>query len=308
MSGNWNGTLRKCSLGGFEFPVVHCRMDFSQDIVQHRYPNVPGAQIESMSRNPLVFEVRALFLTGLKGFTNDLFPQTFQNVLRVLNDDLNETTKFVHPTLGKFNVKVVHGTTETTYEITNGQIIDFSLIEDGNNDAVRQDNILGVDEVSAATQSATSLDSNLTTYVLDTNASISLPNVPSTGNTTFSSLLSGALAPTTQSSIASSTASYTAADAISQINITKAQLFNLNDANTSYMMSSMEVIESALNDQRCNNNTNNIYTVKTQQTLSQVMKYLLQYNDKLSIETLISLNPQLSLSSLLTVGTVIYWS
>jgi len=70
----------------------------------------------------------------------------------------------------------------------------------------------------------------------------------------------------------------------------------------------MEVIESALNDQRCNNNTNNIYTVKTQQTLSQVMKYLLQYNDKLSIETLISLNPQLSLSSLLTVGTVIYWS
>ena len=40
-----------------------------------------------MSRNPLVFEVRALFLTGLKGWV-DLFPQTFQNVLRILNDDL----------------------------------------------------------------------------------------------------------------------------------------------------------------------------------------------------------------------------
>ena len=193
--------------------------------------------------------------------------------------------------------------------MSNGQIIDFSLVEDGNNDSTRQDNILGVDEVSNATQSATSLDTNISNYMVSNpSVSVALPNVPATGNTTFSSLLAGAISPVQQTSIAIGTAFASASDAISQINITRNQLFSLSDPNTSYMMTEMETITSALNDQRTNNNTRDIYTVKVPQTLNQVMKYLLQFNSALTIEKLQSMNPQLQLTSLLPVGTVIYWS
>jgi len=300
----YNGVLRECQLNGIPFPVEHVRMNFSQDIVQHKYPNVPGADVESMSRNPVTFSVRAIFLTGLKRAPtetwSDLFPKTFQAVMRTLNDGLNERIKFQHPTLGKFNVKVVHGSTETIYTTRNGQIIEFELIEDGNNDATVQQNILGVDENGTATQSAAALNGQWVTYSIS-NPQAGLPP------TDFTQLLNTALAPIQSTSIAVGTTFASASNAVAQVDRARQQLFSLGDPKNSFMMIEMESISSALNNQITNNNSLNIFNVRQLMTLNQVLLQLLKFNNKLTIERLITINPQLSVSTVLQPNTIVYW-
>lgn len=301
----WNGQLRECQLNGIPFPTEHVRMNFSQQISEHKYPNVSGANVESLGRNSITFEVRAIFLTGtFRSPTetwSNLFPQTFQQVMRTLNDPLNEEIPFQHPTLGKFRVKVVHGTTETVFSTRNGQIIDFELIESGNNDVKgNQQNVLGNDEVGQAVQSAGGLDARLAQYQT-ANPAAGLPNI------SFSSLLATAIAPVQATTVAIGTAFATASNAIAQVNIARQQITSLADPSTSYMLIEMESIASALNDQRTNNVGLNIYQVRTVMTLNQVLIKVQNFNKKLNIEKLISLNPQLSVTTALQPNTIVYW-
>lgn len=139
---NWNNQLKECFIdvldGQYEgdsisFPVQECSINFSQDLVQHKHPNLPGAKIESMGSNPIIFKIKAPFLYGLQrgaGETwEDLFPQTFTKVFNILNDKIAPSLSFIHPILGVFTVKPQGGTTVTTPDIKNGQIIEFELIQ-----------------------------------------------------------------------------------------------------------------------------------------------------------------------------------
>ena len=146
---SFNGLITECSiqansgtyksLGKISFPIEECNVTFSQDVVQHKKPNVPGARVESTGFNPIVFKVKAFFLYGLQrgnGETWDnLYPETFFKVWGILTDQVAPVLTFTHPTMGQFTVKPQNGHTNTTANIRNGQIIEFDLIQANEDDS-----------------------------------------------------------------------------------------------------------------------------------------------------------------------------
>jgi len=171
---NWNGERIECSikavsgpyqgLGVIPFPIEECSITFSQDIVQHKRPNVPGARVESTGFNPIVFKIKAPFLFGLqrgKGETWDkLYPETFSKIFSILADKVSPVLVFTHPTMGQFTVKPQGGSTTVSGNIRNGQIMEFELIQ-ANEDDINVANITDVVSFGEAQAAATLFDNSV---------------------------------------------------------------------------------------------------------------------------------------------------
>lgn len=141
---DWNGQLTECSIevqdGSFtgniyQFPIIRCDLNSTQDVVQHKYPQIGGASIESTGLNPTTFKVEAPFLVGMQRGNgeswnpDDLYPVTFTNIVKVFQDPVSPTLLFTHPTMGQYLVKVQSFNTSVVENIKNGQMLNFDLIE-----------------------------------------------------------------------------------------------------------------------------------------------------------------------------------
>jgi hypothetical protein len=304
----FNGNIRECQLGGVGFPVSRVMTNFGNDVVQHKYPNVPGANLEPMGKNPKTFMVQALFINGLKRSStetwSDLYPETYDKIIAFFEDPNNPTIVFQHPTIGTFNVKCIHGSTEVSYNCLNGQVVDFELMQDGNNNATI--GILVPNEQANGQQSAISFQQGLDMYAED-NPDIDITALPDLTDDFYSNLFSVSIGTTQGTIVSVGTAAATCSNAVSQNTVAGQQLLALNDPTNASLMINLESMNSALNDVVTSNTNGNIFTVNVPMTLNQVLLQLLPQNNNLTIENLIALNPQLALSPTISVGTNIYW-
>ena len=160
---NWAGTYKSVSLNEIEFPCEEVEILFKQRVVPHKRPGVPGAKLESLSRDPYIFKIKnALFINGLTSSVGEfwdgqqLFPGVFNQIFNLLTDSANNPMRFVHPTLGSyFWVKSISGSSPTSFECKNGQMMSFELMQD-NTDL--EDSNTQIDTRAAAYTSAQTFD------------------------------------------------------------------------------------------------------------------------------------------------------
>lgn len=304
----WNGLLVECSLtpttGKYQgitahFPVESCETTFSQDIAIHKKPMVPGARVESTGRNPTMFKVKAPMIAGLQrgsGETwSDLFPTMFLLMMRILNDDISPSCVFVHPTLGTFAVKPVSGSTATTTEVRNGQILDFELIE-AIPDQSNQDSLSQTDKAGLANTSATIFDNQAANPLTPDAIKLLLQGTPSMQSIMAS--INGIINNTTLF-VNSSTAQIT--NGIQQVQQIDDSLNSLDSASTIGMTMQLERIKYGIYGLAYKGANILTYNVPTEMTLSQVAANL-----QVTVDTIINLNPGQP-STLVPAGTAILY-
>lgn len=138
INSEWNHNIQAASLDSVQFPCELVGLSFKHRIVEHRKPNVPGANIEDTGRDPIIFTLKAPFFNGLLTGIDEtwggqsLFPATFARVFQMLLT--TDVRQFVHPTLGQYSVVPVRVSSELMPNIRNGQVLNFELITANQND------------------------------------------------------------------------------------------------------------------------------------------------------------------------------
>lgn len=335
---NWNGQLSECSIqatsgtyqsyGKVSFPVEEVTASFSQDIVQHKRPNVPGSRIESMGANPIIFKVKAPFLYGLQkgnGETwSDLFPQTFSKVIQILNDSISPICTFTHPTLGQFTVRPHGATTMTSSQMRNGQIIEFELMQ-SNEDNTNLNNITTTSSFAQAQSAAQQYD----------NMIIALTPAPSPAITSISltQLLQTVRAAIDQTTLFINQATSVINNALFQIQMIEDSLDALDTAATSGLQMQLQRVKSGVyalvNNQSVPQTPSAALNLATAQTavnfynqqsstgLSQLGVYVVSVEMTLgnvalivhnTVDQLIQLNPNIAQTPTLAVGTQVIFN
>ena len=344
---NWNGVLTEASIqatsgtyqnyGKISFPVMEIHTAFSQDIAEHKRPNVPGARLESMGANPIIFKIKAPFLFGLQrgnGETWDnLFPASFFQVVEILNDQIAPVITFTHSTLGQFTVKPKSATTVTDAHIRNGQILEFELIS-ANEDDTNLSNVTTQIEFGLAQTSATLFDQQFSNFI---NSLPSDTEIPSDlvdfvdGTDSMTDILGSVADAVTQTTLFINNVASVVNSAIYQINQVSNALESMDNPavaplqmqlqrcisgvysqinnqalpqtpSAASQMASNELASAALSQQQLNilNGTSNlgVYVVNTPMTLGNVC--LIVHN---TADQIINLNPALSKVPTIDVGT-----
>lgn len=333
---NWNGQLTECSiqavsgpyqsLGKVPFPVEDCTVSFSQDIVQHKRPNVPGARVESTGFNPIMFKVRAPFLFNLqrgKGETWDnLYPSTFSKVFSILTDKVSPVLIFTHPTMGQFTVKPQSGSTSVSGSMRNGQVIEFELVQ-ANEDNTSVSNITDTVPFGQAQAAATIFDNTIVTLSPKPPASVT--------SISLTKLLMDVRAAIDSTTLFINKVTNVVNNAIHQVKMIEDALGRLKTAATSGLITQLKRIKSGLHSLLNNQSTFNVpgnrsaavqrtqaanvvkqvagatsagnlavYTVPADMTLANVA---LQTHN--SVDQLVKLNPSVSKSPTVKAGTQI---
>lgn len=91
-----------------EFPVTEMTVSFSQDLVEHKFWQVDGAQVEATGRNPLVFDAKIPFknhiVPGKNEKFSNLYPSEYRKFILATTDRTDGT--LVHPEFGPITCKV----------------------------------------------------------------------------------------------------------------------------------------------------------------------------------------------------------
>ena len=248
---NWNGWRTECSikavsgpyqsLGKISFPVEECVLNFSQDLVQHKRPNVPGARVESTGFNPIIFKLKVPFLFGLQrgqGETWDkLYPETFSKVFSILADKVAPVLIFTHPTMGQFTVKPQGGSTVVSGNVRNGQILEFELIQ-ANEDNINVSNITDIVSFGEAQAAATLFDN---TVVL-----LNPPPPSSVTSISLTKLLQDVRGVIDSTSLFINQITNAVVGAINQVKMIEDALKRLKTAATSGLLNQLQRIKSGL--------------------------------------------------------------
>jgi hypothetical protein len=262
---NWNGQLTEASIqatsgtyqnyGKISFPVMNIDATFSQDIVEHKRPNVPGARVESVGSNPIVFKVKAPFLFGLQrgnGETWDnLYPASFYQVLQILNDQVAPTITFTHSTLGQFTVKPKSASAPTDSNIRNGQILEFELVS-ANVDDTSLSNVTTQLEFGLAQSSGTLFDQQFSQFLDLLPVDQVLPDFIvswDNGGNTMSGLLQQVSNAFTQTTLYINSAVATVNNAVWQITQMSTALASLDNPGTAPLQMQLERCQSGVYSQ-----------------------------------------------------------
>jgi prophage DNA circulation protein len=125
--------LNGCSWRGISFPLVSLSTSVQQDLVQHKYPGVDGANVESTGRAPLEFHARIPFRNGIVAGPNEdwgvfpLYPNTFRAFLAAMAN--GATGELVHPALGSVQCKAMRAEAVLNGERRDGMDVDASWVE-----------------------------------------------------------------------------------------------------------------------------------------------------------------------------------
>lgn len=131
--GTYEKYLQEAKFRDIAFPVSNVNTSFSQDLVQHRYPDRDGAHVESTGRAPYVFAFKAIFLNNTSRGKNEtwaygnLFPTIFNKFVSACKD--RSVGKLQHPIHGTFDVKCQNISYDLNANTRDGVIADVSFIE-----------------------------------------------------------------------------------------------------------------------------------------------------------------------------------
>lgn len=293
---NYNGQLEECSFRGISFPVESVNLEFSQDLVQHKKPNVAGAKVEGTGFNPITIHVKTCLYNNLyRGATetwddSNLFPGVHNQLLSALID--NSAGPFVHPTLGTYHVKPVKGSSQTNATTRNGQAFEFELITTNPGEI---DSILAQTDGGLAYSSAQALDTQLAQPALSNLA-------PPISFTNMIQQITGLLG---QVSLTVQKVNGLINQAMFQAQRIENAVDDL-DASFATLRQNLERIKSALNSLRFNASKRQshlaLYFVPKDTTLAGVASTL-----AVTVESLLSLNPELARKTTVPEGTdVVY--
>jgi DNA circularisation protein N-terminus len=123
--------LLECSWRGISFPIVSVDVALRQDLVQHKYPGVDGANVEGTGRAPLEFRARIPFRNGVFPGKNErwsiLYPDAYRLFQAAMAD--SSTGVFQHPELGPINCKPIEAHATWSATSRDGVDVDASWIE-----------------------------------------------------------------------------------------------------------------------------------------------------------------------------------
>lgn len=274
-----------------------------------------------------MFKVKALFLLGLLRASGDtwdnLYPATFSQVIQVLNDTVSPVVTFTHPTMGQFTCKPQGLSTTTSYNIRNGQIVDFELIT-SNEDDNDTSNITTMVEFGLAQSAATIFDNQV--------GQLSPP--PSTPIPSVAGIVNVVLDALDQPTLFVNSLPYVVNNAIFQIGDIELSLDNMDTAATASLQMQLERVKSGIyslvNNQALPQTPSAATTLASAQLssanrnanqqqnngLSSLGVYVVPFDMTLanaglnvhnSSDQLIKLNPGLSKTPTLPVGTQVVY-
>lgn len=156
---------------GIRVPWSDFATDLKHAIVQHKYPNVAGAQLEAMGREPLTITGRASFIAGLlwRPYQKPLYPDGHRAFLKACADD--STGELVHPTWGRIRAKCESAKSSLSATVRGGEMVDVVFLEDATEiNAVDTK----ISPMALAVDSADKLDAELRSLAIK-NANLKIP-------------------------------------------------------------------------------------------------------------------------------------
>ena len=118
----WDQILLEGSFDGVKFDFVSIREDHTTDYDTQRLPGVDGAAHERRGRNPIRWEIMAIFI-------EDDYPDTMNKLAAALRG--GRVCKFVHPVFGEYNAACERfGITHDAEDAADSAMMQITLVED----------------------------------------------------------------------------------------------------------------------------------------------------------------------------------
>jgi hypothetical protein len=139
---------------GVSVPIINLTTSLTHDVVEHKFPNVDGARLEEMGRNPLVMTGTIPFFNGItpakfetwnKG---QLYPQQYTAFLLAAKD--GSDGKFQHPFLGEFDAKLISHQSRLQANVRGGELVDVVWKETLTNNTSTAFNITNLQLLAAS--------------------------------------------------------------------------------------------------------------------------------------------------------------
>lgn len=121
-------SLQRCTVESLAFPVTVSEQQGARGVVEHEQWRRDGAELGDTGRKAYRGKLTAVFVQGLSGWPDALWPDTFSALVGVFEnrpDDL----RLAHPLLGTFLVRVPSWTPRIDPSVRNGAFLDFDWIE-----------------------------------------------------------------------------------------------------------------------------------------------------------------------------------
>lgn len=177
------GQLNETRWRDVSFPIISTRLILRQDLVQHKFVRIDGADVESTGRAPFEITCQIPFYNhiapGPREFWSrgTLYPKQWRRFLSAMSD--GTTGVFNHPELGEINAKPEHVDTDWTFSTRGGVLVNASWIETTDDPTRLASLIAAVSPLASAIQAAADIDKNLP------NITPALPTNPPTFAPTF---------------------------------------------------------------------------------------------------------------------------
>jgi hypothetical protein len=114
-----------------QFPVTEMEVGFSQDLAEHKFWGVDGAQVEATGRSPLMFSAHIPFTNHLVSGKNEdfsvLYPDVFRRFIILTSD--RRTGILTHPEFGPIQCKVKDVRARFDAHVRDGVMVDATWIE-----------------------------------------------------------------------------------------------------------------------------------------------------------------------------------
>lgn len=152
--------LLPCSWRDIQFPTTSVEVSFQQDLAEHRYYGVDGANVEATGRGPMNITVNIPMVNGIVPGKNEnwgvLYPTVFRALLRAAAD--RTIGLFIHPELDQIPAKVRSVDFKHDGQMRDGVAMVVSFVECPT--AASDEVAVGDSPVSAAELGALDLDAS----------------------------------------------------------------------------------------------------------------------------------------------------
>jgi DNA circularisation protein N-terminus len=160
--------LLPCQWREVGFPYTDFRVNGQQDVVQHKFADLDGADVEATGRAPMVFIAQIPFLNNIQAApselwqSGDLFPNQFNKFIAAVND---RTSAYLqHPVFGPVYCKVDKWDFALkAQQPRDGVWVNVTWIETFEPDGGVSPNLTGGGQITAASQAGIDLDALLPT-------------------------------------------------------------------------------------------------------------------------------------------------
>lgn len=152
---------------GLGFPYANTKLELAQDLVEHRFADLDGADVEATGRAPLRIRARIPFLNNIAAAPSelwtpgDLYPNTWRKMLAAFQDRSSDILQ--HPELGPITCRPGRFDTDWDSKTRDGVWVDAEWIETFDSTGALSASVTGAGLISIATAAGIDLDTLLPT-------------------------------------------------------------------------------------------------------------------------------------------------